>query len=64
MALTKEEHARELKIKEFREDFWADESIFEMSDEQCISCGDWLSNEEKNSGTERCIPCFKVDMDK
>ena len=33
MSLTKEEHARELKIKEVREGL-ADEYIFEMSDEQ------------------------------
>ena len=63
MALTKEEHARELKIKEVREGL-ADEYIFEMSDNQCISCGDWLSDEENNSGLERCIPCYKLDMDK
>ena len=63
MALTKEEHARELKIKEVREGL-ADEYIFEMSDEQCIYCGDWLSDIENDSGLERCIPCYKLDMDK
>lgn len=63
MALTKEERARELKIKEVEEGL-EDESIFEMSHDQCISCGYWLSNEESDHGLDRCEHCYELDMDK
>jgi hypothetical protein len=61
MNLTKKEYARELKIKEVEEGL-EDESVFEMSYTQCISCGYWLSNEEDERGLDRCEHCYELEL--
>jgi hypothetical protein len=61
MSLTKEEHARELKIREVEEGL-EDESVFEMSHTRCVGCGYWLSENEEDHGLDRCEHCYEEDL--